>query len=510
MVVFKLTSIGQTKIEIRLAYRPFTYSDKDGREDSSLSKIIQMLLMISTDTLILAAIVVLILSAVVVFLYAQYIKKSRAKTNTVERIMLHPGDVDSLLYQIFSTRETHTMNFSEKNPALVDLFIQELSLSRVMTVKEAVSSSSVGEGNRWQDDHGCFILEETTPNPMKIVVLLNISRLNDRDIVEDYARTYAKGDGTVDVITTFKIVFRNSDCGAECRTLLMDQARIAYTTAMVHEKVTVDGRERSHVYRVAGNSDGYFVGDFEFNVTPIAAQDLDLFYASPLVRANGVEYRPPMSLEYAQILDLVQQGKNVVISGPIRSGKTTMVQNIVAEHVKKGGYVVLLNQEVLTANQPIIQQLLSGWMAARHKEAGKPIQVLMLVDEASTVLKGDVKANVLDMMDGFSSNESNIIKSVILSLAVPAEEIPQDILGPGRCAHFVRLQYLPIEQCNRIIRRLSTKGLLINEHARTEALKVTAYSPKDHMVIGEVFNCVGPLAVDPLAAYAVNGPQEMA
>lgn len=476
-----------------------------------------MILMITEDIIFLFVILILFISGVCVLLYLKWSKKDKFKP--IQVINVSVWDESNMIVKLLGTDRVVAMTISEKNPALVSLFKQELALARNAIISEINGTESHGDGARWKQDGRCFLLQENAPlaagqTPMMAVVFVQTVQMLSSNLLEDYVASYQNKQGYVEVITDMKIVFRTQDCGEQCRTDLLDHARMAYSTATVHEKLSIDGRPQARVYRVSGNSDGYFVGEMSFDVTHIPENELDVYYAPPEVRAQGLTYLPPMSVEFSQIIAQIQQGKNFVISGKFRSGKSTLVQNIVDVITKKfGGYVVMLNQEVLTVNQPVIQQLLTSWTEARKKEAGGDVIVVYIVDEASTLFTGrhvsTTKANILDMMSGFSSSESGVTKSVILSMSATEDEIPVEVLGPGRCHHFITLQPLPEVQVRRVLRIFENKGRKANALAVEKMLEETAFSPKGFAVIGEVISCTTSQEEDPLEQYRV-GHTEMA
>lgn len=353
---------------------------------------------------------------------------------------------------------------------LKDFFLQNLTLA-CKDIKKLKGNKNLS-GYREAREH--YLL---TKGDNLLVLTIKCEKAATSLITKDFPLdSYADESGHVATISQIDLSFSLDKCDVDCQTELQTLVMSTASDAKVEYSLEPLKSESDTIYyELAANYEGVYPSAVAFEHEPI--KYIDEAYASSKVNCKGKIYLPPMTKAIEAVVEDLSTGGNVVITGPMRVGKSTLLAHIMHLMAERNYSLFRLDYNALSKHLSEVKQVLRHHIALKKAEGYDG--VLLVLDESMKVFEkdSDVVGVILDILNGL---ENKSLKCpVIAVINKDAEAVDPRVISPGRVSTIVEIGTL---------NRTQTKTLTNLVLKDNQSLALDSSALEDEMTLADIFN----------------------
>lgn len=302
-------------------------------------------------------------------------------------------------------------------------------------------------------------------------------------------------EGMIEYANSVNILVPIEDCDEECRAdigLKLRELLKECKFDIARRTKLGSGQTEVTTFVLTESESGLHFSDTTIVTEHMSPALLGVSYPPPILQIGNSKFNPPMHEALPFITTLLGDGKNLVILGKTRTGKTSLTKEIIFQMVAQFQSTAIVQLDYAAISQLETARGKSAMLKLVDRAKIMNLNLLFVIDEGQTIAHGDHPklAFLLELMNGLANPA--ITQSVLVSLNAEAKDLDQALLGPGRAHVIMELDALPAQQALKVVKQIQTdnEDLTFSASKFEEQLNAqTPYSNVGHIALGEIWEC---------------------
>lgn len=240
------------------------------------------------------------------------------------------------------------------------------------------------------------------------------------------------------VANSLRLLIPHQECDSTCQIAIIESVKEAMLLATIKGTIAEKMDNTLTIFEL-----GEFMGTLKFMKTAFEYLKLEKsltrlsFNPIPIVLGNS-KYAVPADETISFFADELRAGRNVIILGPVGTGKTSFATNIVSNFTEKTALVRLDESTLVTLDSPAGKSAFHNFVA-QQKQFGTEL-IIFFVDEGQKIAKSEHLTPLLELMAGLK--QAALKTAVLGALSCKQSELDPALVRKGRAHNIVELTTL--------------------------------------------------------------------
>lgn len=379
-----------------------------------------------------------------------------AKIEQIAKIVTVADQSDlGLAKELLNTASFTTINF--KKPVCVPYLIETIStlLDSVEVIRVQVID--------WQ---GLYVLRITAEGIQHLLLIDSHEAKPKYYATDKFVLSEWLKDDTLTVATSMRLIVPLQECDGQCQVGIIESIKEAIELAAL--KGMEEPREDNtlKIYELIEQMGALRFSKTEFEYLKLAPPLTRLSFDPINLTLGNERYAVQADQTIEFFSDELKAGRNVLILGPVGTGKTSFSTNIIANLGDKTAMIRLDETTLATLDSPAGKSAFHSFMS-QQKLLGTEL-VVFFVDEGQRIAKSEHLTPLLEMMAGLKS--STVKTAVLAALSSPKASLDPALVRKGRAHHIVELAPLGEKKAKALADFIQKNTAFVLNHGQLNEL----------------------------------------